>query len=160
MTADRQGKQRMYNAVKILVMFTYLLILSYYDFREKKVPCVLLGAGGMIIILWTGAECLWTEKEWSDVIRGMLPGGALLMVAFLTKKAGCADGIVLLFIGVFEGFKSGILLLCSSLFLLALCSVILLLLRRVAINSRIPYLPFVCITYLLLHLNSWESMWS
>lgn len=150
----------MWKAGKILILFMYLIFLSFYDFREKKVPCVLLAAGGMVIIVCAGAECLWSSREWTDIIRGMLPGGGLMTVAFLTKKAGMADGIVLMFIGVFEGFRSVMLLLCGSLFLLALCAGILLLLRRVEVNTRIPYLPFVCSAYLLLHMDVFRNLWN
>lgn len=147
----------MWNVVKVFILFMYLLLLSIYDFREKKVPCLLLEAGGAVIILWAGAECLWKNREGMDIIRGMIPGGGLLMTAVFTGKAGRADGIVLVLIGILEGFRSSMFLLCGSLFLMAVCSVILLLLRKVKINTRIPYLPFVCIAYLGMNLNVYRG---
>ncbi|MCM1569456.1 MAG: prepilin peptidase [Roseburia sp.] len=137
----------MWNTLKNAGMFIYLLLLSYFDCREKKVPCVLLTAGGTAVILAVGLEVLWGEKGWIEAVYGLFPGCLLILTSVLTRKAGMADGIVLLVLGAAEGFKRSLLLLCGSLLLLASYSIVLILLRRAKMNSTIPYLPFVCIVY-------------
>ena len=80
---------------------------------------------------------------------GMLPGIVLLLVAVATKKAGWADGVVLLLLGLLWGARECTVSFALSLFAISIVSLILLALRKVDRNARLPYLPFLCGGYLL-----------
>ena len=80
-------------------------------------------------------------------LLGTLPGLFLLGVARLTPKMGYGDGMVLNLVGLRVGYARCVALLCFSLLLLSLCSVVLLLCRRVKGTTRMPYLPFLAASY-------------
>ncbi len=135
---------------KTILVFVYLLVLSIYDVRERKVPLVLLAAGGCAAVLGGICSGLTGAVSWLQLLLGVLPGVFLLAVAWITRKAGYADGIVLLLLGVLEGYQQGVVLLCVSLLLLSCVVMLLLLLRKVGRNTEMPYIPFLAGTYFLL----------
>jgi len=138
--------------VEMLVKVAYLLILSIYDVRERKVPLVLLGIGGVFVVL-QGIHYGRTDMlVWMQLLVGSFPGVFLLIVAWASKKAGYADGVVLMLLGMTEGYREGIVLLCVSLLLLSGLVILLLFLRKVKRNTRMPYIPFLTGAYLLLRL--------
>lgn len=131
-----------------ILVFAYLVALSIYDLREKKVPLVLLVVGGVATILGGIYDGVMGVIDWTQLLFGVLPGVFLLIVAWTTKKAGYADGIVLLLLGAMEGYRRGIVLLCASLFLLCCVVILLLFLRKVKRNTQMPYIPFLAGAYL------------
>ena len=87
-------------------------------------------------------EVLWTG------IGGILPGALLLGLALLSRKAGMADGIVLVCNAVGEGYFFGMTELLTALLLLAPVSGGLLILKKAGKNDRLPFLPFLTVGYL------------
>lgn len=139
----------MWRTAGILV---YLSVLSVMDIKEKKVNVLFLTAGAFAIcVIWLWGMCL-TDADWREILLrgafGMVPGIFLLAIARLTGKAGYADGIVVTALGVEQGYLGGVVILCISLLYLSVCSVALLLCRRVKGNTRMPYLPFLTAAYL------------
>ncbi len=130
----------------------YLTLLSILDIREKKVPVWLLLAGiGSAAVLKIVGE-LGNGRGWTSVlaelILGMMPGAFLLLVSFLSGKAGYGDGLVLLALGILYGYLPTFILLSGSLLLLSAISIILLLGKRVKRDTKIPYLPFLSAVYI------------
>ena len=129
-------------------LFFYLLCLSVFDGKEKRVPMILL-------IIGTAAACAvgiygaLRGRRGLECLLELIPGLCLLIVAWATKKAGYADGIVLAVVGAFEGFRGCMLIFSISLITLSVCCAVLLLLKRVQRNSILPYIPFLCTGYLL-----------
>lgn len=131
-----------------IVLLCYLIILSLYDCREKRVPFVLVCmgiavAGILSIVKGSNDGQLWHQ------VMGWLPGIFLILVAFATKKVGYADGCVLVVVGAVLGYQRAVLLFCISLMLTALVSAALLLLHKVSGKTRIPYLPFMTTAFLI-----------
>lgn len=130
----------------------YLTALSLMDIRERKIRIVWLAAGVVVIggfFVWEGVSGPTDAGEWLvKGLLGTLPGLFLLAVARITGKAGYGDGLVMIVLGVGFGYLVSVVLLCVSLFLLSLCSIALLLCRRVRGNTRMPYLPFLTAAYL------------
>ena len=125
------------------VVFVYLLLLSIWDIRECRVPIVLLAVGSVFVGIVVVYEVLTGEISWLQPLLGAFVGILMLLVAWFSKKSGCADGIVLLWVGSLYGYRQGMLILGVSLFLISLASVVLLMLRRVKRNSAIPYITFL-----------------
>ena len=133
--------------------FTIVMtLMSVFDIRKREVPlwslllCGLLAAGRLVFrFLACGSfrEILWTG------IGGMLPGMLLLGLALLSGKAGMADGIVLLCAAAGEGYFFGMTQLLTALLLLAPVSGVLLALKKVRKNDRMPFLPFLTAGYLV-----------
>ena len=130
----------------------FLMLLSILDIKEKRISVFFLVCGCVLtgILLWF--QISQGSIGWLEIFLGMLPGLFLLAVAWLSKGAGYADGIVLIWLGCLYGYKNGFLFLGSSLFLLALLSIVLLMLRMVKRNSQIPYIPFLTASFLFINL--------
>ena len=136
--------------MKIVILF-YLMILSIWDCKERRVPLSWLTVGTILLSGMGICKCLQRECQWTELLVGMLPGVMLTAVAWVTKKAGYADGIVLMQLGMFFGYRESMFLLCTGLILLSLVSVVLLCLRKVQRNTGMPYLPFLSAAFLLRH---------
>lgn len=129
------------------IVSLYLGMLAVWDLRNGEVPVKWLVAGGLVLAGMGALRCMGGELQWTEVLLGMLPGTLMLIVAWQTKKAGYADGIVLLELGVCLGYRWCVVLLCLSMLLLALTAGILLILRKVQKNTQMPYLPFLFVAF-------------
>lgn len=87
--------------------------------------------------------------------RALLPGAVLLVVAYGTGKAGPADGVILMLLGVFMGYEDCAAASLGGLFLIALFSVVLLTLRRAKKDTRIPFVPFLALGWLIVVCGKW-----
>ena len=134
-------------------MVWYLIILGLVDFMKRKVPVLLLLGGGILCAGLAVNQCVQGEMLWQECVVGMIPGVMLLVVAGITKKAGYGDGIVLMQMGIYLGWEKVFVLFCFSLLLLSGSCMVLLLLRKVNKNTRMPYISFLAITYLAVMLG-------
>lgn len=134
--------------MEIYILLFYLVILSVYDCREKQVPGVLLFIGVVVAVISLLIVVIDGQQIWYRIL-GLLPGLFLLLVAFVTKKAGYADGIVLAVTGMVLGYQKTMILFCISLLLISVISVLLLFLHKVNGRTRLPYLPFLTVVYVI-----------
>ena len=130
-------------------MIWYLLILGIMDFWKRKVPVMLLLVGAILFSVAAVYRCMQGEMLWQECVWGMVPGAVLLAVAGGTRKAGGADGVVLMQAGIYLGCRKVLPLFCFSLLLLSATCIVLLFLHKVNKNTRMPYLFFLAITYLI-----------
>lgn len=134
---------------KTVVVFVYLAVLGIRDIRKRSVPLIWLLAGVIPLAGLGMWKCVQEQWTWLEFFLGSLPGILLLLAAGITRKAGYADGMVLTGLGLYYGYRECALLLCLSLLLLSVVSMLLLSLHRVSRNTRMPYLPFLFIACLL-----------
>ena len=123
----------------------WLIVSGIMDVKKRRVPVWMLALGGVLAV-WA-AFC--RPSGYLEILTGSLPGVLLLLIAFATKKAGYGDGIVLCCLGVALGGERSLLLFGLSLFLISLCALILLALRRVKRNTDLPFLPFLAVAWIL-----------
>ena len=132
----------------------YLSIMSFYDCRERKVPTVGLMIGGAAEVGYTVCQIASGGFLWlrfiTEFLPAVAPGCALLLVAWGTKKACAADGVILLELGLLTGYRKCIFIFCVSLLLISIFCGILLFLRKTKKNSRIPYLPFILLSFIFI----------
>ena len=130
---------------KETILLIYLLILAVFDLKEKRVPLwglvigMLVAGGAVVYGNWFGQE------SWIRTLLGIIPGILLLAVSFMTGKAGYADGVVLLIVGMVEDYKVSLFVLCMGLFLASMVSVMMLVLRKANRQTRIPFIPFLAV---------------
>lgn len=127
----------------------WLLPMSIADIRNKRVSVWMLAIGGLGaagVLLYEGIN---GELNGWQLCRGLIPGVILLAAAFATGKAGTADGMIVMLLGVFMGYEGCMAAALSGLLLLSLFSGILLMLRRVKRNTKIPFIPFLTAGWLL-----------
>lgn len=138
--------------LKTIFVTVYLGVMGIYDWKEQAVPVWGLLAGGIAVLGYEIYRCVSMKITWGQLLAAdlpaMIPGVILLLAAALTKKAGYADGIVLLLIGAAVGYRKCVLLFCFSLILISLFSGSIMLLHRGNRNTHVPYIPFIAISFL------------
>ncbi len=128
----------------------WLMTVSIMDIRSRKISIWLLLSGGILVLATCGNQFAAGSLALYDILGGMVPGLLLLAIAFVTKKAGYGDGMVLVLVGMVVGGGKSFVIFGVSLFLISVFSIILLLFRKVRRNSTIPYLPFLTAAWLLI----------
>lgn len=122
-----------------------LLVGSVYDWRYRSVPVWLLvmsGLGGLAGILWT---LLCTDRGAAEVLSALLPGGMSLLLAYASREQiGYGDGVLLVAMGGCLEAPRVVTALVVALAGACVVSILLLVCRRAKRNSRIPFVPFLC----------------
>lgn len=117
-----------------------------FDVKSKKIPFVVLGAGGIwsVVGLFFKAAEIGIPQTLLFVLTAIVPGAILVVISFLTeKKIGYGDGIVLMILGCMEGAGTAFLVFCTGLFLQSLFAVGLLIVKKADKQSCIPFVPFL-----------------
>lgn len=140
-----------------LIVLLWMVGMSVLDIRSKRVPIWLMVGGGMLALAVAFAEnfvLLANNQAWwnyaGELAGGMIPGICLLLLGFTTKTVGSGDGVVMILLGALLGWKKCLLVLCVGLFLAALSSLILLALKKVKRNTFLPFIPFLCLGWILM----------
>lgn len=135
-----------------IVLLIYLIILGIADGRKREVSALWLTVGSILATCVGIYRCAGGDLSWLEMLAGIVPGMLLLLVAWGTRKAGYADGIVLMQIGMSLGCRKVLLLFGCSMFFLAVVSIVMLVMGRVKKETKMPYLTFLAITFGMLEL--------
>ncbi len=137
---------------KTVCLICYLLVLSIYDIRTRKIPVLWLGIGGVAALVNFVCLCLYLPllELWPEVIKSWGPGILMLAVGKLSGKIGSGDGSVLLVTGSILGSVKITKVFAGSLLLAAVTAAALLMLRKVRKNDKIPFMPFLTVSVILL----------
>ena len=127
----------------MLFVTGWLLAAGIMDVRTRRVPVWMLVLGGGLA-MWAA---LSRQSGYLEMLKGALPGVLLLLTALATKKAGYGDGIVLACQAL--GGDRSLLLFGLGLFLISLCALALLALRRARRDTGLPFLPFLAAAWFL-----------
>ncbi len=136
----------------ILILGALLLICAIQDLFKKRVYVWVIGIGAVLTFV-----CLpFTEKlSVADCIGGLAVGlGTLLISKITAGKIGMGDGILLCVTGIGLGFWNNLELFGIALFLAAILSIFLLLLRIVDRKQSIPFIPFLFAGYIIIVIAS------
>lgn len=133
----------------MLIQLLWLLGLSVYDIRYRRVPVWMILLSGAAAAGSGIFQCVCLEKGYADFLAGMIPGAVLLLLALGTRKAGWADGVVLMFLGSVLGFRQCVLTMMFSLILISVLSAALLILKKADKETAVPYVPFLAIGFVL-----------
>lgn len=131
----------------MVALFLWLLVMSLFDIRYRKVPVWLLMTGGVAVAIVGIYGCVSGERGLAEFLLGMIPGLFLLLLAAGTRKAGWADGIVLIYLGSVMGLGQCIAAAMLSLVMISVWSILLLIMRKADKGTRIPYVPFLTMGY-------------
>lgn len=134
---------------KFVILSLWLGVLAMSDFRWKKVPVWLLAVGGIIMTIMSFYQNKWEIKGTVELVWGWVPGALLLLMALTTKKAGIADGVVLLLLSIPLGYRECIVSFVLSFLFMSFVSLLLLVLGKVKGNTKLPYLPFLLAGYMV-----------
>lgn len=133
---------------KVVFIVVWLGALAVLDLRFRRVPVWLLAVGVVFVTVVSAYRCLSGSAWFAGIFWRLLPGISMLTVAGATKKAGWADGIVQLLMGLLLNLQECAVCFCISLAAISVVSMFLLVFQRVNRNFKLPYLPFLWIGYI------------
>lgn len=129
-----------------ICLLVLMLICSVVDIRTKEIPlweiaiCAVLSTAKVVLDLRGG------EADIAGIIFSLLPGAFLLVLSFITKEGiGYGDGLMVLLMGPALGAEGLILGMLIAFFASSFFSAILLIIKKVKRNYRIPFIPFMTI---------------
>ena len=133
------------NLIPDILMELILTAMSLHDILKRKVPVRLLVC--MVIPVLASAAIAITGGRIGEklivMLVGVIPGALLILIGHITGKVGMADGIVLCALGILEGARGALVILAMGSLILSLVSMILLALKKVRRETRLPFIPFL-----------------
>lgn len=133
-------------------LICYLIILSIYDIRTRKIPAAWLVIGGVAALAYLIYLCLCQpfSELWLEMLKSWGPGLLMLAAGRLSGKIGSGDGCVLLVAGSVLGGVKMMAVFMGSLLLAAVAGVILLIFRKAGKNDKMPFMPFLAAAVIML----------
>ncbi len=136
---------KIYFIVKSVVLIGFLAYFSYEDIRERKISnkmVAVMAAVGLILAVITMSPDI--------IIKSIICGGAAGALAFLTELLshgglGRGDVLVIAALGVYIGDFSILIIIFISLIVLCLFCIAGMLLKKINMKSKLPYIPFLLI---------------
>ena len=131
--------------IKIIWVFSMLLIGSISDIRKKSVSVLFLSV--------TAVGCIAVSIPGFDAylhFTGLLPGLFLLLISRISEDViGDGDAYAVCFIGFTFGLYAAAAVLMITLLITAACAQLLIILKKAGRCSRIPLYPFLSIAFAL-----------
>lgn len=129
-----------------MVLHIYLGYGALRDGITKKIPVWYLLSGLLLSAIFTRIE---KGIRLENIILSLVPGGIFLIYSLIKKEGlGLADGIMLCILGIWLSLNIW-RIWYLSLVIIGMFSGILLLLKKVTPEKRLPYYPFLYLAYLL-----------
>ncbi|MCR4764019.1 MAG: A24 family peptidase [Lachnospiraceae bacterium] len=132
-----------------------LTAASIRDIRKREIARWMLPAAGLLSLgsvlktaVLAAQEIAAPETDAAacvmSVLCALLPGAALLGLAFLSRESiGYGDGLLALCIGPLFGWEHMAGAICLAFFLSAMVSVALLAAKRADRSTQLPFVPFL-----------------
>lgn len=132
------------------VLTAYLGIGAVLDGRRKRLSTAYLWIGVVLAFSFFFQEFDEINIEVGQLIMRVIPGVLFLIYARLTKeKVGYGDGIMLLILGgCLSGWNLWMVWIWAS-FLSMLWAGLLLIRKKAARNTQIPFVPFLWTAHVL-----------
>ncbi len=132
---------------KVLVL-GLLGLCSIEDMKYRRLTIIyilLFGIIGVILHLFAPVCSIYS------ILWGILLGLVLILISIVTRQSlGMGDGILLAVTGVYLGGSSNLELFLCGLFLSALCSLGLLVLKKKKKTDEIAFVPFLLLSYVFM----------
>ena len=122
-----------------ILMAVVLIPSAVRDIRTKRINgfICLVGILGALFV----RERLLGESS-QTLMKDLLPGVVTYVVAFFSdERIGKGDAVTLMFIGAVAGIETVLLSMFISFSAAAALSAVLLMLKKVGKNTRLPFLP-------------------
>lgn len=129
------------------LMGSLLGINTILDIRKREISLVSIIIYGIV-----GIVMLFIEKSTSlsSTVGGLLIGIGIMILNKLTKDGiGIGDGYIVMITGIYLGFQRNAALILYAMLLAAGYSVFLLTIKKVDKKEKIPFVPFLFLSYLI-----------
>ena len=119
----------------------FLAICAIIDIKERKVFSVFCCANSVIVLF---LHFIKQDISWFSLLWGMILGAIFFMVSICTREAiGKGDAIVIFTMGSMVGIKITFEILVWAFVICTVASMVAMLIKKVKLDSRIPFIPFV-----------------
>ena len=123
----------------------FMIICSAIDIKNRKLPLIILGAGGIGAVFFQLIE----RKDSYLFIGGIMIGLFFCGISKVTNEGlGYGDSLVIMILGMLLGMWKVIYLLSLSFFCSAVFAVIYLVCRPRNRRKAIPFIPFLTLGYI------------
>ena len=123
-----------------------LIISSIVDIRKKEISIWAIRACMLVSVIRVIAECVGKNLDAAETIVCLLPGVFLLCMAFLSRQSvGYGDGLLALCAAPALGANATCLGFLAAIFISGITSALLLVIKKVGKNSRLPFVPFMTV---------------
>lgn len=133
----------------VILTTVWLIAMSIVDIRNRQVPLWMLMVQAVLAAGMLMRGGINGELSIGGICRAFIPGLILVAIALSTKKAGWADGVVLLLLGVQTSYEKCMVAVLMALFLMAALSAVLLVFHKVKKDTRLPFIPFLTMGWVL-----------
>ncbi len=118
----------------------FLFVNSIYDIKRRE---IILVSVAVMDVLGFILSLLVFKRSIYEIAIGIIPGAVLFICACASAgKLGCGDALVMITVGIWQGFIRTVYILFTALLIASFVSLCLLI-----ANSKqrdIPFIPFVC----------------
>lgn len=131
-----------------------LLISSVQDIRNKLIDIVIPVLSILIISI---IKILCNQESVTGVMITMLPGISMMLISVIGKgMIGFADGIIISFLGVCEGFYSVVIVILLG-FIISWAVILYeyLIIHRDIKMIVIPFVPCITCAWLCVRIKEW-----
>lgn len=129
-----------------IITIVWLFICSVQDIKEQQINLVLIGVGFISLFTLSLIEnqlLIWER------LGGVGLGIFLILLSKITRgQIGIGDGLILSVTGISLGFYLNSILLIYSLFISAVFSIGIMIIKKANRKSTIPFIPFIFIVSL------------
>lgn len=135
---------------KFIVFICFLIVIGIIDLETTDVylkttlPGIIIG----IIFIIIGG-CFYGYDVWSYIYGGLLGGGLIYAIVFLTHGMGSGDAEICLLAGIFLGFKLTIVMMFLSFVIGGIIGLLLIVTKRKSSKDYIPFGPFITLGAIL-----------
>ncbi|MGE5582323.1 MAG: prepilin peptidase [Bacillota bacterium] len=128
--------------LRYLLLAYLLMVIAFIDFKEKRIPNLLIYPGLIVGVLWAVFN---GKEELLSSVSGAVLGGAILfpIAYFFPQGMGMGDVKLLALIGAFMGIKLLVPVLFAGSALGAILGLILILSKVITRKTPIPFGPFL-----------------
>ncbi len=129
----------------VFKLATVLLLFasSIEDFKNKKISIVFPVAELVLSSAFIVYSHMVLNIAITECMASFLPGIFMIMISLISgNELGLGDGLMTLAIGPVLGFNSLSIAIMLSFLFSSFVSIVLLLLKKVSVKSRLAFLPF------------------
>lgn len=138
--------------MKTVIVSLFLLVATVKDIRKKEISI-------RFLVIWFLSFCTYIlsvsllKKDFyliKEAILGIIPGIASLILSYVSKEQiGYGDGLVLILLGMIEGYQKVIFIFLCGIFFLSIFSGVALCVKKFSKKYKVPFIPFLLAGYLV-----------
>ncbi|MDD2972333.1 MAG: prepilin peptidase [Lachnospiraceae bacterium] len=140
-----------------VIIISLLVITSISDLKRKRISNRVLIIYGILllpVLLWRCYQGRWELLK--CVPWGVIPGLICLVLGKITREGiGFGDGYLIGIIGMYMGLSKIVGVVIIAFFLIALCSMVLMMIKRVSRKTELPFVPALLVAYGIQHIFLW-----